>query len=221
MGEVLAPLPEGESHMIPNIVVASFGNYANLQRLVSSIDYPVAQLLIVDNANLIDQLRVPHCVEDMVVLTMPANLGLAGSWNLGVKSFPHDPWWMFLDENLELKPGQLERLANNSEAGKFVAAEEFPNFHAFTIGEEIIMRVGLFDESLFDMELIGDEYEWRAGREGFPLEVMDIRASFLPGLEEVENFMLWEAGEVYMLSKMHHDDRQAGQWSLLRRRLNG
>jgi len=36
----------------------------------------------------------------MTWLHMPSNLGVADSWNLGIKSFPHDDRWFFASNDM-------------------------------------------------------------------------------------------------------------------------
>jgi hypothetical protein len=85
--------------MIPNLIVPVLNRYDLLDRMIASIDYPVGHLLIVDNGAswvMEDmQIHVPDCVEMTTYLPMPANLGVAASWNLGIKSFPYaDRWFL-------------------------------------------------------------------------------------------------------------------------------
>jgi len=77
--------------MLDNLIIPTLNRYDLLDKLLESIDYPVAHLLIIDNGGqyslAVDD--IPELVEQVTVLNMPSNLGVASSWNLGIKSFPH------------------------------------------------------------------------------------------------------------------------------------
>jgi GT2 family glycosyltransferase len=101
--------------MLENLIVPVLNRYDLLDRMVSSIDYPVAHLLIIDNgaSTVIEDvgIDVPACVEHTTYLPMPANLGVSGSWNLGIKSFPYADRWFFTSNDVQFQPGALEKLS--------------------------------------------------------------------------------------------------------------
>jgi hypothetical protein len=65
--------------VIENLIVPVLNRYDLLQRMLTSLDYPIGHLLIVDNgASAVEhsfELDVPDCVEHTTYLPMPANLG--------------------------------------------------------------------------------------------------------------------------------------------------
>ena len=81
--------------MIPCMIVPILKGPHILRQMLDTIDYPIKKLIIIDNG---DALRyqgpwpVDH-VQSTKVIKMPANLGVAGSWNLGIKAAPFAPWW--------------------------------------------------------------------------------------------------------------------------------
>ena len=79
--------------MLPNLIVPVLNRYDLLRRMLGSIDYPIRDLLIIDNGgkfeDMFDKDELP--VKNLRVLMLPSNLGVAASWNLGIKLFPHDP----------------------------------------------------------------------------------------------------------------------------------
>ena len=81
--------------MLPNLIVPVLNRYDLLQRMLDSIDFPVRDMLIIDNGGELDTVAFPKPVLNSHVLSMPSNLGVAGSWNLGIKLFPHDSVWTF------------------------------------------------------------------------------------------------------------------------------
>jgi len=78
--------------MLENLIVPVLNRYDLLQRMLSSIDYPVEHLLIIDNgASVVEHdlsITVPEVVRHTTYLPMPANLGGGGVMELGDKVVP-------------------------------------------------------------------------------------------------------------------------------------
>jgi GT2 family glycosyltransferase len=147
--------------MLPNLTIPVLNRYDLLQRCVDSIDYPVKHLLIIDNGqNYRGRIRTPDCVEKMTWLDMPSNFGVAASWNLGIKSFRHDPVWFFTSNDVQFESGALAVLHETATEGVLTLSESFPYFHTFGVGEDVVRRIGLFDENIYpafeeDIEFLG------------------------------------------------------------------
>ena len=212
--------------MIPNLIVPTLTRYDLLQRMISSIDYPVAHLLVIDNGNMIDQLRLPAEVVDMTVLTMPANLGVASSWNLGIKCFPFDPVWYIASDDVEFEPGALQAWFEASAPDRFVTSDEWPHYQMFSVGEDVINSVGLFDEALHPANFEDDDFEWRAGKLGFdPIRIAidhthEGQGTVFDGDNREKNSRTYPLNEIYFRYKQSQLDLSAGEWSLERRRVN-
>ena len=90
--------------MLENLTIPVLNRYDLLERCLQSIDYPIKHLLIIDNgASTVEQdieVHVPEIVKFTTYLPMPANLGVAASWNLGIKSFPYDDRWFFASNDV-------------------------------------------------------------------------------------------------------------------------
>lgn len=213
--------------MIPHLIVPVLNRYDLLQRMVSSIDYPVGHLLIIDNGAGLDRLDVPDVVDQYTVLKMPANLGIAPSWNLGVKSFPFSEVFYFTSNDVVYQPGTLERLHKQSVSDQVTICEAFPHWQTFSVGEQVFSRCGLFDESIFPMNWEDDEFQWRVGSYGFNVVKVDLpmghdaHASFRSDDHYARrNTETYHSNELYFRSKQDRNDLTAGEWSLERRRAN-
>jgi GT2 family glycosyltransferase len=210
--------------MIPNLTVPTLTRYDLLGRLLDSLDFPIRHLLIVDNGGGLQLDRDLPTVERVTVLRMPANLGVAGSWNLAVKSFPFDPAWFICSDDVVFSPGSLELWLQVSGPDRFVSSDEWPFYQFFSIGEEVVGAVGLWDEAIFPANFEDDDMEWRAGLAGFPVKRATIPHGhtkhgtvFQPGFAH-QNARTYPHNEAYFRGKVEADDRSAGQWSLSRRR---
>lgn len=146
---------------LPNLTVPVLNRYDLLQEMLDSIDYPIRHLLIIDNGqNYRGTPKVPDMVEKVTWLDMPSNFGVAASWNLGIKSFRHDPVWFFASNDMRFEPGSLKVLHECATEGTVTLANHFPYFHTFAVGEDVVRRVGLFDENIYpafeeDVEFLG------------------------------------------------------------------
>lgn len=147
--------------MLPNLTVPVLNRYDLLQGMLDSIDYPVQHLLVIDNGqNHHGGFRKPKPVEKLTVLDMPSNFGVAASWNLGIKSFRHDPVFFFASNDMRFEPGALQVLHETATKDALTLAETFPHFHTFGVGEDVVRTVGLFDENIYpafeeDIEFLG------------------------------------------------------------------
>lgn len=161
--------------MIPNLTIPVLNRYDLLLRCLESIDYPVQHLLIIDNGqNYRARPTKLPTVEKMTWLDMPSNFGVAASWNLAIKSFRHDPIWFFASNDMVFEPGALEKLHAAARPDQLTLAEMFPHFHTFALGEEVVRKIGLFDENIYpafeeDIEFLG-----RLARAGMPMVKADV-----------------------------------------------
>jgi len=161
--------------VIHNLIVPVLNRYDLLKRMIKSIDYPVRDLMIIDNGSQYEPDDYPgnEFVQNWWLLTMPSNLGVAGSWNLGIKSFPHDHVWTFASNDMWFRPGDLERLSTASR-GSLTLSEYQPHFHTFAVGEDVVDRIGLFDERFAPAYCEDNDFMRRVQFAGFPIAKLDV-----------------------------------------------
>jgi len=129
---------------IPVLIIPVLNRFDLLEQCIQSIDYPIDNLLIIDNSNsyiLPDGLYAGS----VQVLNMPANMGAAGSWNLGIKCFPHSPYWVIGSNDTHWNSGALLKMEESSSENRLVLSTE--GWNTFSVGSEVVKRVGLFDEN--------------------------------------------------------------------------
>jgi GT2 family glycosyltransferase len=216
--------------MLENLTIPVLNRYDLLERCLQSIDFPIRHLLIVDNgaSDVLDdiELHVPECVEMTTYLPMPANLGVAASWNLGIKSFPHDERWFFASNDVEFKPGALEGLCE-ARTDEITLSEDFPFWHVFSVGYEAVRRLGLFDEGYFPAYFEDNDYNTRANHHGVAIRKIDVpmrheNSATLHANPEFEraNHGSFQRNRDYYQGKIAREDFGAGGWDVERRRLN-
>ena len=149
--------------MIPAVIIPVLNRFDLLEECISSIDCEVEHLLIVDNSG---QYSIPAGLYSgkVTVLNMPANMGVAGSWNLGIKSFPFAPYWIIASNDIKYASGQLQKLADNSSPDVVITTSQA--WSSFSIGSNIVKKVGLFDENYHPAYYEDTDYESRMRRIG-------------------------------------------------------
>jgi GT2 family glycosyltransferase len=123
-----------------------------LEQAIQCMDYPIDNLLIIDNSNsyqMPSNLKVHENLKNTKcqVLNMPANMGVAGSWNLGIKCFPHAPYWLISSNDNHWMPGGLKEMSELSAPDKLVMSNQAWN--GFSLGSDIVKKIGLFDENFY------------------------------------------------------------------------
>jgi GT2 family glycosyltransferase len=215
---------------LENLIVPVLNRYDLLQRMLNSVDIEVAHLLIIDNgaSNKENPLELDFSdkFKKITILPMPANLGVAGSWNLGMKSFPYAERWFIVSDDVEFNPGALEVLST-AKRDEISLSREFPNWQAFAIGDEVVRAIGLFDEcGFFPAYFEDDDYRRRAEFAGITLRALEISArhdnsSTIKAGYENKNSLTFSRNQVLFQTKVSNEDYSPGSWSLEIRRNNG
>jgi GT2 family glycosyltransferase len=217
--------------MLENLTVPVLNRYDLLARMVASIDFPVKHLLIIDNgaSSVVNDIEidVPDVVEHTTYLPMPANLGVAASWNLGIKSFPYDDRWFFASNDVEFEPGALETLCE-ARTDEITLSEYFPFWQAFCVGYEAVRRLGLFDEAFFPAYFEDNDFNTRANHHGvtirkLPVEMLHENSATMKSdpVFAQKNGATFTRNEAHYRDKIARGDFGPGGWDVERRRLNG
>lgn len=217
--------------MLENLIVPVLNRYDLLQRMLDSIDYPIEHLLILDNGSSdvehSFELDVPDCVNHTTYLPLPANLGVAASWNLGIKLFPYAERWFFASNDMQFGPHALERLCE-ARRDEITLCGHFPFWQTFALGYEAVRRLGLFDERFFPAYFEDTDYLRRAEHAGVNVRKIDIDVSHdnSSTLHSDEHFKERNAqtfieNQIRYHEKVSAGNFSAGSWSVEIRRRNG
>ena len=216
--------------MIENLIVPVLNRYDLLQRMLDSVDVKVEHLLVIDNGASIMaeplELKPNDNFAKVTHLRMPANLGVAGSWNLGIKSFPYAHRWFIVSNDVVFQPGALEKLSQ-ARRDEITLTADAPNWQAFALGDEAVTDLGLFDECGFYPAYFEDnDYMRRAEFAGVNIRKLDIdlhhdNSSTIKAGYQSKNDKTFIANQRHYQSKIDSDDYSSGTWSLEIRRANG
>lgn len=210
--------------MIENLIVPVLNRYDLLQRMLDSVDVLVEHLLVIDNGTGAD-LTFSDKFDKVTVLDMPANFGVSGSWNLGIKSFPHAKRWFIISNDVQFGSGALEKLAE-ARRDEITLTADFPHWQAFVLGDKAVNDIGLFDESFFPAYFEDNDYTRRAEFVGVNIRRLDIdvsheNSSTIKAGYQDKNAKTYAANDRYFERKIANNDYTAGSWSLEIRRENG
>lgn len=212
--------------MLPNLIVPVLNRYDLLQRMLDTVDIKISHLVLIDNGDNLTSIKFPPLVQNVHYIPLPGNLGVAGSWNLGIKVLPHHDRWFIGSNDIMLMPGDLEMLSS-AKTTDLTLTDKPPFFQIFAIGEEVVRQVGLFDESYYPAYYEDSDYLRRVkhnelGVRHLPLGVRHDNSSTLRAnqLFQHKNDQTYKDNGVYHQQKIANKDFTEGHWSLTRRRRN-
>ena len=212
--------------MLENLIVPVLNRYDLLQRMLNSVDVPVEHLLIIDNGSSNEKLNISDKFAKVTHLRMPANLGVGGSWNLGIKSFPYAQRWFIASNDVAFLPGALQSLSQ-ARRDEVTLTGDAPHWQCFALGDEAVSSIGLFDEcGFFPAYFEDNDYMRRADFAGINIRLIDIavshdNSSTIKAGYQDKNAKTFMANQSYHQSKVQNQDYSAGVWSLDIRRKNG
>ena len=212
--------------MIPVMVLPTLTRHDLARQMIASIDYPVENLLVINNGKDDFDCELNAFVANMRVLDMPNNFGCAGSWNLGIKSFPFAPWWMIVSDDVTFHAGALEIFAEACGPDVITISDEWPFYQFFGVGEAVVNVVGLFDENLYPANFEDDDYQRRAEFHGIKFNTVSVphdhvkQATVHAPEYALHNARTYNANENYFSIKVDSKDFTSGEWSLDIRRAN-
>jgi hypothetical protein len=96
---------------------------------------------VIDNGGVVGELA------NAEVIRLPHNIGVAASWNLGIKASPLSAWWCIVNHDITFGRGDLARL--DAEVNHRAAAiYEMEGQAAFGVTYHAIQTVGFWDEAI-------------------------------------------------------------------------
>ena len=207
------------------MIVPVLTRYDLLDRMIQSINYPIKDLVIVDNGAKQQDWSPTwnQWVNKIWHLKFPTNLGVPGSWNLGIKSLPFADYWLITNFDVEWGGDSLKMFQEMSRKDKLVLSNGSPSWCAFSLGWEVVQKVGLFDESFVPAYFEDNDYERRC-----EFHNVEIERSFIPIAHDnsstlkagfrKQNDLSYEANSQYNEHKIKTKDFTEGRWSIKRRR---
>jgi GT2 family glycosyltransferase len=212
--------------VIPVLGFATLSRFDLAQRLLDSIDYPVENLVIVDNSGKKEfQPRVPDTVQKLWVLQVPHGLGANGAWNLIIKSTPHASYWVLPNDDSWFEPGALQTIAENVDTTRFNFVDIVPKWSCVIPTEGSVAKAGLWSERFHPIYFDDDDYEWRmkelgVGFHNIEAKVHHDNSSTLKSGYEERNYATFKRNGQLLAEKKQLGDLKDWGWDLTVRRRN-
>jgi hypothetical protein len=211
--------------MIPVLGFATYSQFDLANRLLASIDYPVENLVIVDNSGLKTwEPKQPEQVKNLWLIRVPFGLGLVGAWNLIIKSTPYAPYWVLVNDDAWFEAGALEIIARDVDPDAMNFVDIIPEWSCVVFGEGAIAKAGLYDERFYPLYFDDNDLQRRMEKAGVKVHKIQAgvnhqNSSSLEGKRK-ENDRTYEANRKLMDKKVIENDFSPGYWDLTIRRAN-
>lgn len=212
--------------MIPVIIYPVLNRYDLLDEALKSIDYPVEEILIINNGK--EEYISKEDSLNIKILNLPSNLGISGSWNLGIKLYPHVDYWLFSSADTSFREGELKKFKEFSGLDYFIKSNA--SYSCFSLGSNIVKQIGLFDEYIYPAYFEDNDYDDRMVIAGFADHILcpGIQVDDHGGSQTIksdENFKkrnneTFDRNKQYYNSKKENNDYTVKGWDLARRREN-
>jgi GT2 family glycosyltransferase len=206
---------------IPVLIVPILNRYDLLENMLDHISYPIDNILIIDNGN---QYKTDR--KNVHVLNMPANLGLSAAWNLGIKCYPHVPYWLFASADTTWGDTALKEIDDLSGSDKVLLTNDA--YGCFSVGENVIKKIGLFDEYFYPIYYEDTDFHERVARfcPENTIKSTSIQTKPEVGSQTInsdnklknKNHKTFVKNEEYFIFKKENNFEIFKDWSLSRRR---
>lgn len=212
--------------MIPVLGFATLKRFDLADRLLRSIDYPVEHLVIVDNSGTQSwNPTKPELVKNLWLIRVPYGLGLVGAWNLIVKSTPHAPYWVLVNDDAWFEESALEIIAQDADPNGLCFPHISPEWSCIVLGQKVVEEVGLYDERLYPLYFDDNDYERRIRNANLPVTRIEAivhhdNSSTLKAGYDQKNAKTFRANQNLFDQKVLNNDYSEGNWSLKIRREN-
>jgi len=207
------------------LIVPVLNRFDLLKRMIESIDVK-ATVYVINNTGEMQDFEYSNPLVDMHWLDMPSNLGVASSWNLGIKMLPFESRWFISSADCFFYPGDLE-LLQTAKSDALTLCASFPYYQTFAVGEKVVDSIGLFDEGLHPIYFEDNDFERRLTRAGLrvdrlPLQLGHDNSSTINSDVKLSmrNEVTFRNNQTYFQKKVYGDDYSEGRWQLQIRRVN-
>lgn len=212
--------------MIPVLGFLTYSRFDLADRLLASIDFPVKDLVIIDNSGKREFNPVkPDLVENLWLIQVPYGLGYSGGLNLIVKSTPFAPYWVLLNDDSVLAPGSLKKISEQVDPQAINFLSILPKWSGFVLGEGAVAKAGLFDERFHPIYFEDNDYERRLQAANIPFKFINAvlrhdNSSTLNSGFDKENNKTFQINSLLFQKKVSENDLSSGEWDLTIRRNN-
>lgn len=207
------------------LIVPVLNRFDLLKRMLESIDVE-ATVYVINNSGRAWPLQVLNPKVTIWWIDLPSNLGVASSWNLGIKMLPFESRWFISSADVVFAPGDLS-LLDSAKPDALTLVDSFPYYQTFAVGESVVEKIGLFDEALHPIYFEDNDFERRIENAGLrvdwlPLKLGHDNSSTINSDKSLalKNQTTFLANQKYFVEKVESGRFDEGRWQLQIRRVN-
>ncbi len=207
------------------LIVPVLNRFDLLKRMIESIDVE-ATVYVINNSGVEQDFEYDNPLVDVHWLELPSNLGVASSWNLGIKMLPFETRWFFTSADCWFRPGDLD-LLQTAKRDALTLCDKFPYYQTFAVGDEIVNSVGLFDEALHPIYFEDNDYERRIAHAGLRVDRLALQLGHdnsstinSDARLSLRNETTFRNNQKYFNQKVDAHMFDEGRWQLQIRRAN-
>lgn len=209
--------------MIPVLGVPTLTRHDLCDRMLSSIDFPVQDVIVVDNKPDDWSPKKPEMVQRLHHIRLPQNLGVADSWNLIIKCSPFAPAWLIVNDDVVFEPGALEVVNDNLRSDALQFLDVQPRWAGFVLGEDVVQKVGLFSAYFHPAYFEDNDYQRRVHDNdvdvvSLPAKARHDNSSTLQSGFDILNHRTFRANQETFNAREAADVQTGGEWDLAIRR---
>jgi GT2 family glycosyltransferase len=212
--------------MIPVLGFLTYSRFDLADRLLASIDFPVENLVIIDNSGKREYSpKKPDLVENLWFIQVPHGLGYGGGLNLIVKSTPFSPYWVLVNDDTVFAEGALKKISEQADPEAINFLSIMPKWSGFVLGQGAVLKAGLFDERFHPIYFEDNDYERRLSHAGVKANFIHAalhhdNSSTLNSGFHSQNDLTFHRNSRLFQEKVLGNDFSEGAWSLQIRRAN-
>lgn len=207
------------------LIVPVLNRFDLLCRMIESIDVE-ATVYVINNSGVRQDFTYNNPLVSIWWVDVPSNLGVASSWNLGIKMLPFESRWFISSADCVFAPGDLD-LLKTAKPDALTLCNKFPYYQTFAVGEDIVKTIGLFDEGLHPIYFEDNDYERRITYaylrvDRLPLQLGHDNSSTInsDARLSMRNEVTFRNNQKYFGDKVNAGRFDEGRWQLQIRRVN-
>lgn len=208
------------------LIVPVLNRFDLLKRMLESIDVNATVYVINNSGQIQDDFYFDNPLIHVYWIELPSNLGVASSWNLGIKMLPFESRWFISSADCVFAPGDLD-LLSTAKTDSLTLCDKFPYYQTFAVGEEIVNSIGLFDEALHPIYFEDNDYERRITHaylrvDRLPLQLGHDNSATINSDAKLSmrNEVTFRNNQKYFGDKVNAGRFDEGRWQLQIRRVN-
>ena len=155
--------------LVPVVVVPVLTEHERVDAMLTSFDGRIGDLVVIDNGNHPKWVPRTDKARNIYHYRMPTNLGVAASWNLGIKATCKSTGWMIVNHDIGFGLNGVEEFFMQATTDNIVLGGK-PPWSCFWVGAEVVKKVGLFCEGFHPAYFEDNDYQVRAQRKGIDIK---------------------------------------------------